>query len=76
MRAAPKSYEIQQEPGVLIKGNVEWQCVTFYEFGNLLNQKGTQNLFVILETNDRYENFIYTIFSWSYDFLLINENNC
>ena len=40
-----------------------------------MNQKGTRSLFVTLETNDKYENFNYMVHRWSYDVLLINENN-
>ena len=40
-----------------------------------MNQKVTLNLFVTLETNDKYENFNYMVHRWSYGVLLINENN-
>ena len=40
-----------------------------------MNQKGTRSLFVTLETNGKYENFNYMVHRWSYDVLLINENN-
>ena len=37
-----------------------------------MNQKATRNLFVTLETN---ENFNHMVHRWSYDMLLIKENN-
>ena len=46
-----------------------------HDFGSLIKQKDTQNLFAILETNDKYGNFNYTVYRWSYDVLLIKENN-
>ena len=40
-----------------------------------MNEKGTRNLFVTLETTDKYENFHYMVHRLSYNALLINENN-
>ena len=46
---------------VLFRGNEEWSCIPLYDFDSLMKQKDTQNLFVILITNDKYENFNYTV---------------